>query len=327
MRYPSHDSEIDHLKENVSCAAILERIGGWQLDARESTRRALKYRRGKAEILIVNHNQRGWWNPLGEERGDCFTLVQYLRPDLNFGQARCVLRVLAGVTPSLRVAPCYPHLRNSPRPAAARWTAGARLSPAGPAWKYLADERRIPAAILASAAERDAIRQGRYGTPWLAHRDHAGRLTGIEARGPGYRGFLAGGTKSLFRFRPGATAERVRVAVLEAPIDALSLAAIEAAAVPALAARTLYVATGGGIGPATLEALERVFMELSIRRGTVAIATDNDAAGDHNAGRIEALAHKHDLRIEAARPPKPFKDWNDRLRESLRDEHLPVQAG
>lgn len=318
MRYPSHDCEIDRLKESVSCATILERIGGWTIDARESTRRALKYRRGKAEILIVNHDQRGWWNPLGEERGDCFTLVQYLRPDLNFGQARCMLRVLAGVTPSLQAAPCYRPLRNSPRPAAARWAASERLSPAGPAWKYLADERCIRAAILASAAGQDAVRQGRYGTLLFAHRDHAGRLTGIEARGPAYRGFLRGGTKSLFRFRPGATAERVRVAVLEAPIDALSLAAIEAAAVPALAARTLYVATGGGIGSGALEALERIFTELSIRGGTVAIATDNDAAGDRHASRIEALARRHGVRVERARPPKPFNDWNDALREGCR---------
>lgn len=318
MRYPSHDAEIDRLKESVSCATVLERIGGWRLDARESTRRALKYRRGEAEILIVNHDQRGWWNPLGEERGDCFALVQYLRPDLNFSQARCMLRVLAGVTPSWPAVPCYRRGRSSPRPAAARWAAGERLSPTGPAWKYLADERRIPAAILASAAEHAAIRQGSYGTPWFAHRDHAGRLTGIEARGPAYRGFLRGGTKSLFRFRLDATAERVRVAVFEAPIDALSLAAVETASDPALAARTLYVATGGGIGADTVQALERIFTKLVACSGKVAIATDNDAAGDRYAGRIEALARKHDVSVEHARPPKPFNDWNDWLREAAR---------
>ncbi|MGH7120822.1 MAG: hypothetical protein ACREFP_17855, partial [Acetobacteraceae bacterium] len=141
MRYPCHDSEIDQLKESVSCATVLERIGGWRLDAKESTRGALKYRRGEAEILIVNHGQRGWWNPLGEERGDCFALVQYLRPDLNFGQARCTLRVLAGVTTSFRNMSPDCRRRNPPRSAAARWARAARLSPATPAWKFLAGER------------------------------------------------------------------------------------------------------------------------------------------------------------------------------------------
>lgn len=322
MRYPSHDSEIDRLKESVSCASVLEQVGGWRLDAKESTRGALKYRRGKAQILIVNHNQRGWWNPLGEERGDCFALVQYLRPDLNFGQARCMLRVLAGVTPSWRAAPSYRRDRSSPRPAAARWTAAERLSPAGLAWKYLADERCIPGSILASAAGQDAVRQGGYGTPWFAHRDHAGRLTGIEAHGPAYRGFLRGGRKSLFRLRPNTGADPLRVAVLEAPIDALSFAVIETASIPGLAAQTLYVATSGGIGPSTVEALGRIFARLSSHAGKVAIATDNDAAGNHHADRIEVLARKHRVLVEPARPPKPFNDWNDQLREAAR--HVPA---
>ncbi|MGH7083709.1 MAG: DUF3991 domain-containing protein, partial [Acetobacteraceae bacterium] len=314
MRYPAHDSEIDHLKESVSCATVLERIGGWKLDAKESTRRALKYRRWKAEILIVNHNQRGWWNPLGEERGDCFALVQYLRPDLNFGQARCMLRALAGIAPPLLAATSRRREANPPRSTASCWAAAERLSPAGLAWKYLTGERCIPGSILALVAGQDAVRQGGYGTPWFAHRDHAGRLTGIEARGPVYRGFLAGGTKSLFRLRPSAAAEPLRVAVLEAPIDALSIAAIETVAVDGLATQTLYVATGGGIGPGTVDALERIFTELSDRGGTVAIATDNDAAGDRHAGKIESLARKQGLRIERARPPQRFTDWTDRRR-------------
>ncbi|MGH7996997.1 MAG: DUF3991 and toprim domain-containing protein, partial [Opitutaceae bacterium] len=311
-------SEIDHLKESVSCATILERIGGWQLDARESTRRALKYRRGKAEILIVNHDQRGWWNPLGEERGDCFALVQYLRPDLNFGQARCVLRALAGIAPPLLAAASRRRRASPLRSASARWAVADRLSPAGPAWKYLVDERCIPAPILASAAGQDVVRQGGYGTPWFAHRDHAGRLTGIEARGPSYCGFLRGGTKSLFRFRPNSAEEPTRVAVLEAPIDALSLAAIEIAAVSGLAPQTLYVATSGGFGAGTDAALERIFTELTGLGGKVMIATDNDAAGDRLADRIEALARKRGVRVEKARPPKRFNDWNDYLRAVAR---------
>jgi len=314
MWYPSHDAEIDRIKESVSCATVLERIGGWRLDAKESTRPALKYRGGDAEILIVNHDQRGWWNPLGEERGDCFTLVQYLRPDLNFGQARCILRALAGVTPSLRNVPRYRQRRDQRRSVAACWAAAEQLRPASPAWRYLANERRVPSAILASAADQDTVRQGKYGTPWFAHRDHAGRLTGIEARGPAYRGFLRGGAKSLFRFQLDLAARPLRVVVLEAPIDALSLAAIENASLSKLAARTLYVATGGGIGPSTVEVLERIFAEFCACGGEVAIATDNDAAGDHHARKLEAIARKHELGVEPARPPAPFCDWNDMVR-------------
>ena len=54
------DDEIEQLKASVSCAAVLERLPPvWRLDAAESTRRNLKYRRGAGEIVIVNHDGRG----------------------------------------------------------------------------------------------------------------------------------------------------------------------------------------------------------------------------------------------------------------------------
>jgi hypothetical protein len=60
-----HDQEIEQLKASVSCATVLERLPPvWQLDAVESTRRSLKYRRGAGEIVIVNHDGRGWCDPL-----------------------------------------------------------------------------------------------------------------------------------------------------------------------------------------------------------------------------------------------------------------------
>jgi hypothetical protein len=42
----------------------------------------------------------------------------------------------------------------------------------------------------------DALREGPRGSAWFAHRDGAGRLTGIEMRGADYRSFSAGGEKA-----------------------------------------------------------------------------------------------------------------------------------
>ncbi len=50
---------------------------GFAVDVKESTRRAVKYRRG-AEIVIVIHEGRGWFDPLSEAKGDVFSLVEYL---------------------------------------------------------------------------------------------------------------------------------------------------------------------------------------------------------------------------------------------------------
>ena len=89
--------------------------------------------------------------------------------------------------------------------------------------------------------------EGPHGSAWFAHRDAAGCLTGIEMRGPDYHNFSAGGGKTLFRL-PGGSGPLSRVAVCEAAIDALSLAAIEQCRPD-----TLYAATAGGMGPETVD--------------------------------------------------------------------------
>ncbi len=99
------DAELQLFRSRVNCAAVLEGMfGGWKLDIRESTRRALKYRRGKGEVLIVTHDGRGWWDPLSQAKGDIFDLVQYLERSLNFGQVRQVLRCFVGVAPTYPTA-------------------------------------------------------------------------------------------------------------------------------------------------------------------------------------------------------------------------------
>ena len=95
------DAELDLFRREVSCAALLERWpAGWRLDRRESTRRALKYRCGEGEILIINHDGHGWWDPRSSAKGDIFDLVQHLDPNLNFGQVCKELRRLIGVAPA-----------------------------------------------------------------------------------------------------------------------------------------------------------------------------------------------------------------------------------
>ena len=75
------DAELERIRTGVSCAAVLEQLQpGWVLDQRESTRRCLKYRRGQGRILIVNHEGRGWWDPLSTAKGDVFNLVRHLDP-------------------------------------------------------------------------------------------------------------------------------------------------------------------------------------------------------------------------------------------------------
>ena len=309
----THDAELDHLRAEVNCATLLEKLSnGWTLDRRESTRRALKYRRG-GEILIVNHDGRGWWDPQSEAKGDVFNLVQHLDWNLNFGQVRKLLRGFVGVAPS---HPPFIRARREGAqklPPDERWATRRRLRCGSPTWHYLAGTRCLPAAVLAAAAAVDAVREGPYGSAWFAHRDHDGILTGIEMRGPSYRGFSPGGRKTLFRL-PGSLGTITRLAVCEAPIDALSLAAIERTR-----ADTLYVATAGGMGPDTIESLKQFLRALAVhpcRRITV--ATDADKAGERYAERLSTLALEARVLSTRIYPMEGYKDWNQLLQARAR---------
>ena len=304
------DKDIERLKASVSCAVLLERLPPvWRLDRAESSRASLKYRRGEGEILIVNHNGRGWWDPLSQTKGDIFTLAQHLEPGLTFPEARRMLCDFVGIAPAYPEVLRTRRMRASSAPIAERWARCQPLSRDASAWLYLAGQRGLPDSVLMAARAADAVREGPRGSAWFAHRDGAGRLTGIEMRGPEFRKFSAGGSKTLFRL-PGGSGPLPRVAVCEAAIDALSLAAIERAR-----RDTLYAATAGGMGPATIAALQKLLQDMSTDpAGILIAATDADAAGRRYAARLHEMAAEAAVRFDAILPPDGLNDWNDTLR-------------
>ena len=307
------DAEIEWLKTGVSCAALLERLPPvWRLDRAESSRRSLKYRRGEGEIVIVNHDGRGWWDPLSDAKGDIFSLVRHLDPGLNFADARRMLRDFVGIAPTFPEVLRARRSRALPVPVAARWERRRRLTRGSPAWRYLAEQRGLPETILAAARAPDAIREGPRGSAWFAYRDSAGLLTGIEMRGSDYRNFSEGGEKTLFRL-PGSAGPLHRLAVCEGAIDALSLAAIEH-----IRHDTLYAATAGGMGPATIDALQQLLQILATDpSGMLIAATDADLAGRRFAARLQEMATDAAVPFDAILPPDGLNDWNDTLRALL----------
>ena len=94
-------------------------------------------------------------------------------------------------------------------------------------------------------------------------------------RGPTYKGSLTGGAKSLFRLPPKGP-PLPRLVLAEAAIDALSVAAIES-----LRKDTLYAATGGGMGPGTIAALEALLASIAMLPGALLCsAADANGPGD-----------------------------------------------
>ncbi|MBV8795244.1 MAG: DUF3991 and TOPRIM domain-containing protein [Hyphomicrobiales bacterium] len=184
-----------------------------------------------------------------------------------------------------------------------------------PAWRYLARKRFLPSAIIEAASAAGVLREGPAGSVWFAHSNGAGSVAHVDIRGPTYKGSLTGGAKSLFRMSPSAPI-RPRLVLAEAAIDALSVAAIES-----LRADTLYAASGGGVGPGTIAALEALLGHIAMLPGALfRSATDANGPGDRFAERHQALAEKFSVPFARLRPPIEGGDWNDVLRARLQNQ-------
>lgn len=301
--------DIDALRVSVRCAAVLEH-DGWAIDLKESTRRAVKYRRGDA-IVIVIHEGKGWFDPLSDAKGDIYSLVSHLE---NVGFAGALKRI-EGLIDFVPTTPVRARLSRARDPAPSipnRWHSRSAPRQGSPTWRYLTEFRAIPGAILAEAMRLGLLREGPRSSMWAKHVDNAGGVIGWEERGPEWRGFATGGSKQLFNFGPFGAA---RIAITEAAIDAMSLAALEG-----LREGTAYASTAGGWSPATAEAI-RAF---SVRPGMMLVAaTDANAQGEAFAHRIRTIAREGGCDFGRLTPR--LDDWNEDLKEGERKRRRRIK--
>lgn len=291
-------AELEELKAKVPCAAVLEHLG-FALDVKESTRKAMKYRRDAA-IIIVIHDGKGWFDPLSDGKGDVFRLVQHLER-VSFVEAMNEVAKLVGFVPA---EPAWERQSRDREPnlsIAERWEMRRRPWRGSASWRYLNNARHLPEPVLRAAAGANVLRDGPRGSMWAAHRNADGIVTGWEERGPDWRGFASGGAKVLFRL---GRYDALRLCVTEAAIDAMSLAALEG-----FRADTLYLSTGGGWSPATDAAIRGLAGKPGVQ---LVAAADNNAQGDIYAGRLLALAEE--LGCSSERLRSVADDWNADLK-------------
>ncbi len=297
-------AKIAELKEKVNCGALLERAG-FAVDVKERTRRAVKYRRG-GEIVIVTHEGKGWFDPLSDDKGDIFALAQRL-DHVGFVDGLETVAALVGFRTSDPVWDKPARERPAALGLAEQWRARRTPWPGSATWRYLAGSRLLPSTVLQWAIAADRLREGPYGSMWASHTDDAGIVCGWEERGPGWRGFSTGGSKTLFRLgRPDA----LRMCVTEAAIDAMSLAAFEG-----LRDGSLYLSTGGGWSSLTDAALRA----LAARPGAMLVAaTDANDQGETYAERLRLLAESAGCAWQRLRPTAD--DWNEALQQKGKEE-------
>ena len=297
-------AKIVELKEKVNCGALLERAG-FAVDVKESTRRAVKYRRG-GEIVIVTHEGKGWFDPLSDDKGDIFALAQRL-DHVGFVDGLETVAALVGFRTSDPVWDKPARERPAALGLTEQWRARRTPWRGSATWRYLAGSRFLPSSVLQRAIAADRLREGPYGSMWAAHTDNAGIVCGWEERGPEWRGFSTGGSKTLFRL---GGPDAPRMCVTEAAIDAMSLAAFEG-----LRDGSLYLSTGGGWSPLTDAALRA----LAARPGAMLVAaTDANDQGETYAERLRLLAESAGCGWQRLRPTAD--DWNEALQQKGKEE-------
>lgn len=291
--------DIEEIREQVGCGAVLE-TSGFAIDVRESTRRAVKFRRGD-EIVIVTHDGQGWFDPLSDGKGDVFSLVAHL----DGGGFMEALDRVAGLIGFRSEEPAWvkaPPTKTATATIHDRWISRRNPWPSSETWRYLRFTRFVPARILKGAITQGILREGPYGSMWAGHTDEDGNVCGWEERGPDWRGFATGGAKVLFRLgRSGAH----RLCVTEAAIDAMSLAAVEG-----MREGTLYLSTGGGWSPSTDAALRHLARHPDVQ---LVAATDANRQGEAYAHRLRELANLAGCDWLRLRPPAV--DWNEVLKQ------------
>jgi len=293
-------ADIEELRGRVSCAAVLE-MAGYAVDLKESTRKAVKYRRSD-DIIIVIHDGKGWFDPLSDAKGDVYSLVRHLD--------RCAfLEAFVQVASLVGFEPSEPEWKRQSRAIEAdqsipeRWEARRKPWRGSATWRYLREERHIPEQVIRTAIAQNVLKEGPYGSMWAAHTDVIGVVTGWEERGAQWRGFASGGGKLLFRLGPQQAS---RICITEAAIDAMSLAAIEN-----IRCDTLYASTGGGWSPATEAALRALGEQPDAR---LVAATDANPQGEVFVARLRELAGEIDCDFERLKPAA--EDWNAMLQDA-----------
>lgn len=198
--------EIEQLRERVGCQTVLETFG-FILDVKESTKRAMKYRRGN-EIIIVTHSGRGWFEPLSDEKGDVFRLMAHLQA-CNFLEGCTRIARLTNLEPS------QPLWRNADQGSGIKhsisedWKRRRSPWPGSATWRYLSRHRCLPSSIIGAAIAQDVLREGPRGSMWAAHTDDlAASADGKAAAGIGVA-LQRAAAKSCFDLDPATLFEFV----------------------------------------------------------------------------------------------------------------------
>lgn len=272
------DAELTHFQNTVDLPELVASYG-YQRDLRESTKRSVILRRADGGKLVVSQARRGGWIYYDARTGRHGNAIDFVREETgdSYGHIRQLLRTWTGSSkPSL-----------SPTDPKSLSEASVRLIEAAELWnrarwiprpRYLL-ERGLDAA-LSDPRFVDRWRASKGGTIYFPHHDERG-LCGLELRRPGWKSFMKGTVKGLWKSRNLDQAKTIFIT--ESSIDALAHCEL-------YGWDCAYVALAGNPSQKQKALLQELFSTARERFQQIMIGVDNDEAGSKLASQLNDLA-------------------------------------
>lgn len=304
------DTELDAFKREIDLRQFAASLG-YAMDQRESWRGSTVLR-CRGDKIVVKRNGNGHYVFFSvRDDGDHGTIIDFLqrRQNLSLGAVRQILRPWIG-RPAASV-PRFPKLEPTSPDRLRVESEFQRMAPAR-RYRYLEEERCVPAALLSSPRFAGRVRMDSHGNTVFPHFDAAG-LCGYEIKNHGFTGFAAGGEKGLWFSHVRANDRRLVLA--ESAIDALSHAAL----FPDAEDQTRYASLGGKPNSKQPRLVEATIARLP-QGSEIVVAFDADPAGRLLVDMVRVAVvcvtsrtRRTDLTFRAHLPAQEGEDWNQVL--------------
>lgn len=300
--------ELEIFKREISLTEFAQSLG-YVVVKKESSRCCTVMKGDNDKIIVATSKSdgHGIYFSVGDQR-DSGSVIDFAQRRLggSLGHVRKELRgwVSAASRPSPRRRPA------SERPAKpdpvdrdraellSRWAATSSYIE-----NYLTDARGLDADLVAAWG----VRQDASGNALFPHFDEDG-VCGWEEKRSDHSRFCRGGQLGLTLTKLDCCPVQ-RIVVTEASIDAMSWAQLNGRP-----EGTVYCSLAGSVSTRQID-LMKAFISSASPGVEVVIATDADAPGDQKAQKLEEALS--DLLVARSRPPEPYKDWNDVVREGV----------
>lgn len=298
------DSELDQMKRiNIADYASAQ---GYTLNRQKSSQHSLCFDNAAGDRVLIGQDPKSGHSVYCSVRddNDNGTIVDFIqkRQGLNIGQVRRELRPWIGA-PSQR-----PQYTPQPQPKPVQkdrlqvQRGLASCERVTSSQGYL-ESRGIEPETLERFSSR--IYTDPRGNAIFPHFDSEG-VCGLEIKNQGFTGFSKSGEKGLWF---AGAAKPQQIVFCESAIDCLSHYQLKPSD------KTMYVSTGGKMGPGAKQSLESLLE--NHKDAVIVVAFDNDKAGHEFAQDLCDMAQR-----EIKRDAPELKDWNEQLQQEREYEML-----